>query len=301
MGINFKPNGSPNSLGNDIKFYGYRYYAEPSGYTDDHKLLVTVSSVTNDMYPENPMAYRELVGPDQIGLAAVTENGFDYQVYSPASEPAISGRAGLTFKWKRVAETDVRIDPSISNIIDTFVLTSSYDLEFREWIANNRRSTDMPKPPTTEQLKAQFTGLDNKKSVSDTVVYRSAKYKVLFGELADTSLQAKFRVVKVKGTTLSDNEIKSRVLDAINEFFNVTNWDFGETFYFTELAAYVHNQLLGIISSIVIVPTQENSAFGNLFQVTPNSDELFIPDVDLTRIELVTNFTSSNLRAGSAV
>lgn len=301
MGINFKPNGSPNSLGNDIKFYGYRYYAEPSGYTDDHKLLVTVSSVTNDMYPENPMSYRELVGPDQIGLASVTEDGFDYQVYSPASEPAISGRAGLTFKWKRVAETGVRIDPSISNIIDTFVLTSSYDLEFREWIANNRRITDMPKPPTTEQLKAQFTGLDNKKSVSDTVVYRTAKYKVLFGELADTSLQAKFRVVKVKGTTLSDNEIKSRVLDAINEFFNVTNWDFGETFYFTELAAYVHNQLLGIISSIVIVPTQENSAFGNLFQVTPGSDELFIPDVDLTRIELVTNFTSSNLRAGSAV
>jgi len=301
LGINYKPNGSSAAIGSDLKFYGYRYYTEASGYTDDHKLLVTVSNISNDMYPENPMAFRELVGPDQIGLGTVNEDGFEYQVYDPAATAIYPGRADLTFKWRRVAETDVRIDPSISNIIDTFVLTSSYDLEFREWITNNRKSPDMPKPPTTEELRAQFISLDSKKSVSDTVVYRSAKYKVLFGELADNTLQAKFRVVRVKGSTLSDNEVKSRVLESINNFFNVDNWDFGETFYFTELAAYVHNQLLGIISSIVIVPTQENSAFGNLFQVTPSSDELFMPDIDLNSIELVSNFTNSNLRVSSSV
>jgi hypothetical protein len=30
--------------------------------------------------------------------------------------------------------------------------------------------------------------------------------------------------------------------------------------------------------------------------VTPNSDELFIPDVDLTSIDIVNNFTGVNLR-----
>ena len=138
--------------------------------------------------------------------------------------------------------------------------------------------------------------MDSKRSISDSIIYRSARYKVLFGDAAEDGLQAKFRVVKVKGTTLTDTEVKNRIITSIEEFFNVDNWDFGETFYFTELAAYVHNENLGIISSIVIVPTQENSAFGNLFQVTPSSDELFIPDVDLTSIDIVNNFTGVNLR-----
>ena len=127
-------------------------------------------------------------------------------------------------------------------------------------------------------------------------IYRSAKYKPLFGETADSSLQARFRVVKVKGTTLTDTEIKNRVLSAIDEFFDIDNWEFGETFFFTELSAYVHNQLLGIIGSIVIVPVQEDSSFGNLFQVTPNSDEIFIPDISLNSIDIVTSYTSANLR-----
>jgi len=131
------------------------------------------------------------------------------------------------------------------------------------------------------------------------LIYRSARYKILFGDAADEGLQSRFRVVKVKGTTLTDTEIKNRVLTSIDEFFNVDNWDFGETFYFTELAAYVHNENLGLISSIVIVPLQENSAFGTLFQVTPNSDELFIPDINLTSIDIVNNFTGVNLRTST--
>jgi hypothetical protein len=61
----------------------------------------------------------------------------------------------------------------------------------------------------------------------------------------------------------------------------------------------VHNENLGLISSIVIVPLQENSAFGTLFQVTPNSDELFIPDINLTSIDIVNNFTGVNLRTST--
>ena len=129
--------------------------------------------------------------------------------------------------------------------------------------------------------------IDNKKAISDSIVYRAAEYKVIFGELADVELQGRFKIVKVVGTTLTDNEIKSRVLTAINEFFDIDNWDFGEVFYFTELSAYIHQKLPGIVSSVVIVPVQSNSVFGDLFQIIPASNELFIPDVTLTDIDLV--------------
>ena len=298
---NSRSGNSPYSLGKDVKLYAYKYYAEADGYSDDHKIIATISDLNNDLYPDNPLAYRDLVGTDQVALTTTTEEGFEYTIVDQTTSGGnISGRKDLSFQWKRVANSEQRIDPSISNIIDTFVLTDTYDLLYRNWLTRDRLEDTEPKTPTSDELREQFATLDNKRSISDSIIYRSARYKVLFGEAADEELQAKFRIVKIKGTTLTDTEIKNRVLTSIEEFFNVDNWDFGETFYFTELAAYVHNQNLGIISSIVIVPTQQTSAFGTLFQVTPNSDELFIPDVDLTSIDIVNNFTGVNLRTSIA-
>ena len=298
---NSRSSNSPYSLGSDINFYGYKYYSERDGHSDDHKIIATISSLDNDLYPDNPLSFQELVGADTVDTKTVTEYGFDYTVIDPnANSGALSGRKDLVFQWKRIADSEQRIDPSISNIIDTFVLTNTYDLSYRNWLSNDRTEDGLPKPPTSDELKTQFSSIENKKSISDSLIYRSAKYKPLFGDTADTSLQATFRVVKVAGTTLTDTEIKNRVLDAITQFFNVDNWEFGETFFFTELSAYVHNQLLGIMSSIVIVPIQEDSAFGNLFQVTPNSDEVFIPDIDLNSIQIVTSFTGANLRTSTA-
>jgi len=298
---NSRSSNSPYSLGSDINFYGYKYYSERDGHSDDHKIIATISSLENDLYPDDPLAFQDLVGTDTVDTKTVTEYGFDYTVIDPnANSGTLSGRKDLVFQWKRIADSEQRIDPSISNIIDTFVLTNTYDLSYRNWLSNDRTEDGLPKPPTSDELKTQFASIENKKSISDSLIYRSAKYKPLFGDTADTSLQATFRVVKVAGTTLTDTEIKNRVLAAITQFFNIDNWEFGETFFFTELSAYVHNQLLGIMSSIVIVPIQEDSAFGNLFQVTPNSDEVFIPDIDLNSIQIVTSFTGANLRTSTA-
>ena len=133
--------------------------------------------------------------------------------------------------------------------------------------------------------------------MSDSIVYRPENYKVLFGSKADASLQAKFRIIKVPGTRFTDNEIKDKVVEEIGNFFNIDNWDFGETFYFTELAAYVHKELAGIISSFVIVPQLSTSVFGDLFQITPLGGELLIPDVSATDIDIIDNITQSNIRA----
>ena len=72
-----------------------------------------------------------------------------------------------------------------------------------------------------------------------------------------------------------------------------------ETFYFTELAAYVHKELAGVLSSFVIVPQGAGSVFGDMFEYTPNTDELTIPDVDVDDIDIIENITDANIKAGS--
>jgi len=293
--VNTAP-GLTTSMPNDVSFYGYKYYTESDGYTNDRKVIATISNVAEDLYPDNPLAFQDLVGSLRIGLGTETEAGFDYSVYDSTAADSVDGRAGLKFQWKRIADSDQRIDPSVSNVVDLYVLTSSYDTLYREWLSSDRDDDTMPLPPTSESLRTMFTDIETKRAISDKMIYRSARYKSLFGNTADSELQAKFRVVKVRGTTLTNSEVQSRVLEAISEYFNVENWEFGETFYFTELSAHLHNRLAGIISSVVIVPLQESSAFGNLFQVTPETDELFIPDVSLANVEIVDNLTTTNLR-----
>ena len=49
----------------------------------------------------------------------------------------------------------------------------------------------------------------------------------------------------------NDADIKSRVIAAINEFFALLeNWDFGDSFYFTELTAYVMLELAPDMSNV---------------------------------------------------
>ena len=59
---------------------------------------------------------------------------------------------------------------------------------------------------------------------------------MLFGENASADLQATFKIVKNSEEVTNDADIKSRVILAINEFFALENWNFGDSFYFTELS-----------------------------------------------------------------
>ena len=86
-----------------------------------------------------------------------------------------------------------------------------------------------------------------------------------------------FKVIKTIGSDTSDNEVKSQVVEAINRFFLLNNWDMGESFYYTELAAFIHQSMPTNVSSVALVPTNSESNFGNLFQVKAEVDELFLP------------------------
>jgi hypothetical protein len=132
--------------------------------------------------------------------------------------------------------------------------------------------------------------------VSDSIVWNSGKFKVLFGTQAEPELQATFKVVKAPSSSISDNEVKTRVIEAIDAYFDIRNWDFGEKFFYTELAAFIHQQLSRIISSVVIVPNNANSQFGNLFEIAASPDELFISTATVNNVQIVVSLTDQNLR-----
>ena len=141
------------------------------------------------------------------------------------------------------------------------------------------------------------------KSVSDEIVYHPVSYKILFGATASLELQASFKIIKNANRVISDNDIKARAITAINQFFALENWDFGDTFYFTELSTYVVNQLAPDVSSFVIVPRQGGLGFGSLFEIKSASDQLFINGATVDDIEIISGITASVIKsiAGTTV
>jgi hypothetical protein len=82
----------------------------------------------------------------------------------------------------------------------------------------------MPEAPTSESLRIQFgSKLNAIKAISDEIIYHPVKYKVLFGAKADSKLQSTFKVVKNPTQTINDNDLKVRVITAINNFFDIMN------------------------------------------------------------------------------
>lgn len=195
-------------------------------------------------------------------------------------------------RWNHVAPSDTRIDPSISNVIENIVLTEPYYDRITAWLANPQ--TEFPAPPTSSQLNANFQALNQYKCASDTLAFRSAEFVRLFGSSADERYQAKFKVVKLTNQ-LSDNELKSRIIAAINTYFDVDNWEFGETFYFTEMASFIHQRLGSNLGSIVIVPKNTSGVFGEGFQVKSASNELFLSTATVDDIEIISQIDAQSL------
>jgi len=206
------------------------------------------------------------------------------------------GRDNLKFQYTHNASDTHRIDPGVSNIMDVFVLTNSYDLQFRQWL--NNIITSKPLPPSSDELNNSFAPkLNLIKTISDEIIYHPVKYKVLFGSKAEKNLQAQFKVVVNKTVVLSDNDIKTQILSAINNFFALGNWDFGDTFYFTEMASYVTSQVSPAIVNFVIVPSASSLSFGGLFEITAGPDEIFISGATIDNIDIVSTMTSTTINS----
>jgi hypothetical protein len=230
--------------------------------------------------------------------SAALEGTLDPWVYEP-DYFAYPGRSNLKFHYIHNSAEDRRIDPSKSNIMDVYLLTSSYDTEYRSWLITGAGAE--PMAPTSQSLEQNYGGkLDSIKTISDEIVFQPVRYKVLFGDLADINLQAKFKAVKNPARPVSDNELKSRILISMQNFFSLENWDFGQSFYFSELATYIMNAMTPDITNFVIVPKSNNN-FGSLYEVACMTNELFINGATANDIEIISAITASQLKTSSIV
>jgi hypothetical protein len=206
------------------------------------------------------------------------------------------GRSSLYFYYLHNADSTTRIDPSASNIMDIYLLTKNYDLEFRKYLRGD--ISTQPLPPSSTELRLTYgTNLAKIKSISDEIIYHPVMYKVLFGDMADSRLQCSFKVVKNLEQVITDNDVKTRIIQAINEFFNLDNWDFGDTFYFSELSAYVMNKLTPYITTFVIVPSNSDQVYGSLQQIKSSPNEIFISGATVNNVEIIEAITASRLNA----
>lgn len=228
----------------------------------------------------------------------ITGQGFlDNVTYKSYLGRSFTDSNKLYFQYKHSAPRDQRIDPSVSNIIELVVLQQQYYNDVSNWFKNKGTRATLPARPTSDEIRENLLDIEKYKAISDQIVYTSARFKLLFGDTADSQNQAIFKIVKIPGATYTDNQIKTEVVQAINNYFSISNWDFGDTFYFSELAAFIHTQLSSQISSVVIVPKDAEARFGDLFQIKSASNELFFSTASVNDIEIVTGLTGVNLRS----
>jgi hypothetical protein len=161
----------------------------------------------------------------------------------------------------------------------------------------------LPTAPTIDDLTTAYVGLQNYKMISDNMILNSVQFQPLFGSKAASALRATVKVIQSVQSTASVNEIKNLVVANMNAYFDIAVWDFGQTFYFSELAAYIHQQIGDVVSSVVLVPLNPQKSFGDLYEIRCAPNQIFVNGATVNDIQVITALTSANLQTapGSGV
>lgn len=211
-----------------------------------------------------------------------------------ASNRSDANSKGLDFMWQHFAPNTNIIDPSVTNIHDCYILTEGYYSSVINYVRGVSSIT--PIEPSPLDLRNSYSYLMKNKMLSDTLVLHSGKIKLLFGSLSEPQLRARFRIVKSPASSMTNERIKEELLSVINAYFEISNWDFGESFYATELIALMHQKLPTEISSAVLVPLYSTNSFGDMFTVECGENEILQSSAALSDIEIVEALTPNTLR-----
>ena len=204
------------------------------------------------------------------------------------------GRESLDFVWVHFASEDNLIDPSTSNLIDMFVLTRGFYSRMSDYLRGSLALE--PVPPTPFELRASYRKLLESKMISDTVVMHPAKIKLLFGDRAVPELRAKFKLIRSPNSKLTDDQLRIRSLDIINQYFSIDAWEFGQAFYATELCAIIHKELAYDLASVVLVPEFPTNYYGDLLYIQSEPDEVLMAAADLKDIQIIGSLNKVTLR-----
>ena len=272
------------------------YFRLDDGRYDPKRVQVLLPGLLDTLVPTDPDIVNILIGSTSTQSLELKRKEFSDAIGQYTLVPVdtggdirVTGKQNMKVQYNHVPLRDNRVDASTTNIIDMFVLTSAYNSAFRNWIASGAKEGQRPLTLTSYGIGKLMAAIEPYKSVSDTIVYHPVSYKVIFGNGSDLRYKVSIRVTKSDGTRISDAEIRSRVIASINKYFLADNWDFGETFYFTDMASWIHKELGGIISSIVLVPRQTDLTPGDLFQIRCDSNELFISSATVSDVEIISS------------
>ena len=213
------------------------------------------------------------------------------------------GRQDLYFQYRHNSPLTNRIDPGSINIIDVYVVTNAYYRSYVNWLQDTTGTVIEPAPETINELTTAYQGLQNYKMISDNMILNSVDFQPLFGQKADAALRATVKVIRASGSTASVSAIKNSVVASMNAYFDIANWNFGDTFYFSELAAYIHQNIGSIVSSVVLVPLDTQKSFGDLYEIRSAPNQIFVNGATVNDVEVITALTSTNLQTapGSGV
>jgi hypothetical protein len=214
-----------------------------------------------------------------------------------------TGRQSLYFQYRHNSPLTSRLDPGSTNIIDLYIVTLAYYTSYQNWIKDSTNTVTEPLPPTIDTLTTEYAGLQDYKMISDNVIVNSVSFKPLFGAKAAESLRATIKVIPAQNTTVSVSEIKNLVVSNMDAYFSIDKWDFGDTFYFSELAGYIHSQIGDIVSSVVLVPLSTQKSFGDLYEIRSAPNEIFVNAATVNDVEVIEALTSTNIKTapGSGV
>jgi hypothetical protein len=221
-----------------------------------------------------------------------------FYVLTPQLDYSVkSGRQGLSFQYRHNANNTTRIDPATTNIIDLYVVTQAYYTAYTNWINDTTNTVVKPQQPTLNELNTAYSKVQDYKMLSDSVILNSVTFKPLFGAKADASLRATIKVIKSSTTNASDSEIRSAVLTAMDRYFSLNFWDFGDTFFFSELSAYLHGQTDELISSAVLVSNDPEKLFGDLYEIKCRPYEIFVNAATTNDVVVVAALTPATLQS----
>jgi hypothetical protein len=206
------------------------------------------------------------------------------------------GRQGLQFQYRHNSNNTTRIDPATTNIIDLYVVTQAYYTAYQNWIQDTTGTVPMPARPTINELSNQYGQIQDYKMLTDSAILNSVVFKPLFGPKAASALRGTIKVIKNSSTNASDSEIRSAVLTQMNNYFSINNWNFGDTFYFSELSAYIHSNIGELVSSCVLVPNDPSLHFGDLYEIKCLPYEIFVNAATSSDVLVIAALTPAELQ-----
>ena len=249
-------------------------------------------------FPEGQVFYAYSENKFYITVQDVTITTADYNLVELTNWLMQPGRQGLSFQYKHNSNNTTRIDPATTNIIDMYVVTQAYYTAYQNWIQDTTGTVPMPTRPTINALNQAYGKVNDYKMLSDSVILNSVVFKPLFGIKAAPALRATIKCIKASNTNASNSEIRSAVLSSMNTYFSINNWNFGDTFYFSELSAYLHAELGDLISSVVLVPNDPNLTFGDLYEIKCAPYEIFVNAATANDVVVIAALTPVELQAG---